>query len=169
MHYSLKEIVQEHNDLICKAIHTFKPNNQFELEEYKHVAMIGVQKALDTYEEDNNTKLTTWIFYNVRWELLKHNRKDAKQRQNLQYVPTYFAEINGTSMSHAKESYYEDTHQNALDFYLPDNLSDREEKAIRMYSKGYNFREIGEELDVSRSWAHRIYKAGIKKIKKANV
>ena len=70
------QIVLDNIPLVREVIKRFKPPADL-YDEYVQVGMIGIMKGYRTYKKER-AKLSTWLWKNIYWEILRYLRQNRK-------------------------------------------------------------------------------------------
>lgn len=148
----LASLMEEHMGLVVLLAHSFHPRCQSELDEYVQLGRIGVWKAIIAHDP-SKAKLTTVIWWYVRWEIIRFLEKEKKHNNQ--------AQINEQIC---------EGHTQSIPLWeiIPDYLDDKEKDVIKFRLEGYTFEDIGKRMGYSRGWANNIFKTAIQKIEHAN-
>ena len=71
----MTENILEYENLVLSYASKFR--NYYDIEDLKHVGMIGLMKAVENYKVDSNTKFTTYAYLWIKGEILKYIREDS--------------------------------------------------------------------------------------------
>lgn len=115
------------------------PSNLELLDEYIQLGRIGLWKAILKHDPKRG-KLTTIAWNYIRWEIIRHINKNKKHKHSELY---------------SNSAYYHD--KVPLWEFIPDNMSELENRVIQLKYKGYTFQEIGYELGCTKSWAYKTF------------
>ena len=140
-------------------------------EDMFQTGIIGLLKAINTFDASKGYSFSTYAFPIVRNELLMEFRK-SKKSVNAAFSLDDNVDIgNGESVSYAemiadRKDYEENTVNSMLAQQIFEELSPREQRIfIMFFVEGKTQREISEALGITQSYISRIIK-GIGKIKK---
>jgi len=148
----LDSIMENNMGLVVLVAKSFNPQNEEQLDEFVQLGRIGMWKAIKKYDP-SRAKLSTLIWLYVRWEILRHLKKNNKKE--IQMDENLYLEDNLIIDSYFWE-------------YLPEQLTYNEKSVINLRLQGHTFFEIGKELGYSRGWANNTFKTAISKIKNGN-
>ena len=144
-----QDLINENMGLVVHLVKSFRPKNQDDFNDYVQLGLLGLLKAIRKHNV-NKGQLSTLAWKYIRWEIMKYVHK-----------PHQITNYRG------KESSY--TNQEDFQDYMPATLNKVEEKIIKMRTKGYTFKEIGDALGgYTKGWANKLYKVAINKIRDAN-
>jgi RNA polymerase sigma-B factor len=164
--YSKQQIellVHQNMGLVVSIVKSLRPPNQTEFEEYLQLGCIGLWKAIEKYDPERNTKLSTIAWDYIRWEIIRYISR-RKKEQRLINNPNLIPHI-----EQAKKKRQDGLLPSELPELLPKTLTDSELCTIKMRNEGYTFQEIGNNLGgYTRGWANKLFKSAIKKIQDAN-
>ena len=129
-------------ELVCKnyglvvsqALSFSNENSQFLLEDYIHVGLIGLLKAIREYKEDK-AKFSTFATACIRNHMLNLLRR-TKNKSSVIFDSDYLS----TSQID-KENFFE---------YVPDYLSEEHKFIIKLKLQNYNNREIREMISCTK-------------------
>ncbi len=141
------KLIEENRGLVKNIVCQFKPRNITEVEEFEQAGLIGLMKAIRKYDASKG-KLSTIAFYYINGEITKYIRQEKNYRYS----------------SSGLDSIVQPTHINVSEYL--GTLSITEKNIIDLFLDGYSFTEIGDKFGHNRSWASRIYKDLVKKIRK---
>lgn len=144
--------VQLHQGLIYSIARRFKPSNATELEEYIQEGNVALLKALRKYNKDKGNQISTLAWIYVYRAINKYHKSRKKNREQQCHIPT--------CIEPTKTDLWE---------ILPSNLSKRETIVIQMKWQGYTFEEIGKKFGLTKSWASRLFKQTLQRVKEANI
>jgi RNA polymerase sporulation-specific sigma factor len=140
-------------------------------EDMFQTGIIGLLKAINTFDFSKGYQFSTYAFPVVRNEILMEFRK-IKKSVNASFSLDDNVDIgDGESVSYAemiadRKDYEENTVNSMLAQQIFEELSPREQRIfIMFFVEGKTQREISEALGISQSYISRIIK-GIGKIKK---
>lgn len=169
---------EENTRLVHAAVQAFR-TLPYEYEDLFQMASIGLLKALDTYDDEKNVRLSTYVTTCMNNEVLYQTRKDrAKSRSGsvvLSYEGTMMGndgkEMSGidnldlklTDMIHGYEMTMEERLEqkeltSAVVKTMKNHLSDVEQKALIMFANDYTQNEIAKELGVSQANVSKLIK-----------
>lgn len=169
---------EENTRLVHAAVQAFR-TLPYEYEDLFQMASIGLLKALDTYDDEKNVRLSTYVTTCMNNEVLYQTRKDrAKSRSGsvvLSYEGTMMGndgkEMSGidnldlklTDMIHGYEMTMEERLEqkeltSAVVKTMKNHLSDVEQKALIMFANDYAQNEIAKELGVSQANVSKLIK-----------
>ena len=168
----------EHNLRLVAHIVKKYEGNQVDADDLISIGTIGLIKAIDSYNLDKSTKITTYAARCIENEILMYFRTNKKNQNiiSLNDVIGYDKdgnEINLIDMVQDKSKEISDIlhnkdNINKLKIYLKDLNSREKEIIIKRYGL-YNQKEqtqkkIAKELGISRSYVSRIEKRALTKI-----
>lgn len=78
-----EKVVEEHSRLIYKIASFYK--EQAPLEDLYQVGIIGLLKALNNYNENENTKFSTYAVFYIKGEMLSYIKKNNPIKVNKDY------------------------------------------------------------------------------------
>lgn len=134
--------------LVINIARSLAYHNPAELDEFIQLGRIGLLKAIRKYNPKLGN-LSTIAWHYIQGEIKKAIRKNSR------YNPVEIIET-GYEPS---ENFWE---------LLPDTLTENERKIIELKVQGYTFEEISNEIELTKSWVHMLFKRAIKKIQNAN-
>lgn len=170
--------------LVVMIVQKYFGDTKYELEELLSIGIIGLIKAVDTFDIDKNKKISTYASRCIKNEILMYFRKENGDLVTLSLdepIGSYedavlIWEIFSEDDSYSLEEEYIDKEtkeirkQIILD--ILNTLSDKERLVIMMYfgfidRKVYKQREIADVINISRTRVCRIIESTLKKIKRA--
>jgi len=153
---SEQQLILENTGLVVSLAKSFKPKNSLEFEEYVQSGRIGLWKAIKKHEPKKGA-LSTIAWYYIRWEIIRGIVFNSKMQ------PVRFADLGVDVDSFLDRRKPPDNIQDVQ----PDTLNAIEKEVLKMRSRGYTMKEIGENFSRSRGWANEKFKSAINKIKEA--
>lgn len=149
-------LMSEHMGLVASLARRFKPKNREDLEDLIQVGSIGLLKAIRKYNPDK-AKLSTWAHQPIMWELMRYVNKHKNMRAE---IP-----INSSVLSKMLET---TEHDADISVYLPDSLTEQEERVINLMCNHFNVREISQQMKTSTYIVGKLFKSAVDKILVAN-
>ena len=177
-----KQILIERNLRLVAHIAKKYQGTEVEMEDLISIGTVGLIKAIMSYNKDKNSKLGTYAARCIENEILMYFRARKKcSREVSIYEPIGTdKEGNEINLLDIIETEQTDTadqiqmQQDIMDLlsYIDVVLDEREKEIILMRfglrgQKELTQREIGEKLDISRSYISRIEKKALEKLKVA--
>ena len=177
-----KRILIERNLRLVAHIAKKYQGTEVEMEDLISIGTVGLIKAIMSYNNDKNSKLGTYAARCIENEILMYFRARKKcSREVSIYEPIGTdKEGNEINLLDIIETEQTDTadqiqmQQDIMDLlsYIDVVLDEREKEIILMRfglrgQKELTQREIGEKLDISRSYISRIEKKALEKLKVA--
>lgn len=184
------QIILDHIGLIWSVVNKFKINSVFNEEDYFQVAVIGMIKAIENFDKDKKTELSTWMFscmYNeilgaIKWRK-KHNTFpyisiEVPEFENDRAEDYYFMDKIKDSDSRYKMFTFEEVENNVNNDSLSNHikkylngLADKEKIVMEMaYGLNnlsqMNYQQIGDILHLSRERIRQIHDTSIRKIRR---
>lgn len=83
----MEELIKENEKLIYKIINKYK--NYFEIEDLYQIAVIGLIKAKNNYQEKYNTKFTTYAYPYILGEVIKYISESKQLKISKEYQLLY--------------------------------------------------------------------------------
>ena len=177
-----KQILIERN--LRRVAHIAKKyqGTDVEMEDLISIGTVGLIKAIMSYDKDKNSKLGTYAARCIENEILMHFRTRKKQSREVSIYEPIGTDKEGNEISLLDiiETEQIDTAEQLQTFqdvkdvqeYIDTVLDEREKEIILMRfglrgQKELTQREIGEKLDISRSYISRIEKKALQKLKAA--
>jgi RNA polymerase sporulation-specific sigma factor len=176
-----KNILIEHNlRLVAHIVKKYASSGR-ETEELISVGIVGLVKAVNTYNFDKGNRLATYAARCIDNELLMLMRGDRKLNREVSLYDPIGTDKEGNEINllniieHESEDIVEKMEQERylrqLDQLLPKALTPREYQVIvRRYGLyGYEEttqRELAADLGISRSYVSRIEKKALQKLRK---
>lgn len=146
-------------------------------EDYESVAMIGLIKAVDTFNLDKEIQFATYASMVIRNEVLMYIRKMKKHSSNISFETIINCDSDGITLSISDVLEYEDesfdnveqVEQREKLYDVIYSLPDRECKIIcLLYGLGekvHTQKQVAERLGISQSYISRLEKNILKKMK----
>lgn len=175
-----RDILIERNLRLVAHIAKKYSSNDREMEDYISIGIIGLIKAIDSFNVEKGIRLATYASRCIENELLMVLRSSKKQSKEVYLYESIGADSEGNSITlvdiiecEDKDVVAEmelDENIKKLRTYLETALSPREKKIICMRyglfgEKEVTQREIAHILGISRSYVSRIEKKALKKLK----
>lgn len=181
-----RDVLINHNiKLVIMIVQKYFSTTQYEFEELFSVGIIGLIKAIDSFDMDKTREISTYASKCIKNEILMHIRKECKD------LKVSLLSLDGPTGNHEnapllKEILFEENEysleekiideeivniRNNIILDVINSLNDIERKVVMMYfglmdGKLYKQREIALEVNISRSRISRILENALKKIKK---
>ena len=177
-----KQILIERNLRLVAHIAKKYQGTDVEMEDLISIGTVGLIKAIMSYDKDKNSKLGTYAARCIENEILMHFRTRKKQSREVSIYEPIGTDKEGNEISLLDiiETEQIDTAEQLQTFqdvkdvqeYIDTVLDEREKEIILMRfglrgQKELTQREIGEKLDISRSYISRIEKKALQKLKAA--
>jgi len=177
-----KQILIERNLRLVAHIAKKYQGTEVEMEDLISIGTVGLIKAILSYDKDKKSKLGTYAARCIENEILMHFRARKKcSREVSIYEPIGTDkegnEINLLDIIEVEQADVIDNMQITEDIKrlqegIDTILEDREREILLMRyglrgQKELTQREIGEKLNISRSYISRIEKKALQKLKKA--
>lgn len=176
-----RDILIQHNlKLVVFVLHEFN-GTIYDLDDLFSVGVIGLIKAIDSYDLSMNKKLSTFAYRCIKNEILMYIRGNKKYEDILSLDCPVSDEIEGDSDTFVdilvdfdkdtENDYYEMDFRNNFIKFLKNTLSERELMVILMYfgffgNKKYIQEEISECLGLARTSVSKILTRSLNKIEK---
>lgn len=168
----------EHNmRLVAHIVKKFE-NTREEKDDLLSVGAFGLIKAVDTYNFDSNTKLSTYAARCIENEILMYLRSTKRKRQTSWLYSTIGQDKDGNEIT--LSDVIEDPQTSSLDKLLNEENKQRLHEALKVLnereyeiiSRRYGLetgivetqREIAKSLKISRSYVSRIEKRALTKL-----
>ncbi|MCD8089209.1 MAG: RNA polymerase sporulation sigma factor SigK [Clostridiales bacterium] len=175
-----KNALIEHNIRLVAHIVKKYPNYQKETEDLISIGSIGLIKAVNTYNSEKKTRLSTYAARCIENEVLMHIRQNKKHRSDCYLQDTVGLDKDGNEVTLQDriaddEKPVDEQVETKLEIHrlqksIGDSLSDREKLILKMRygllgGDELTQREIAEILGISRSYVSRIEKKALSKLK----
>lgn len=146
-------------------------------EDYESVAMIGLIKAVDTFNINKEIQFATYASMVIRNEILMYIRKMKKHSSNISFETIINCDSDGITLSIADVLEYEDESFDNLEqveqkeklYDVICSLPDRECKIICLLygidEEVHTQKQVAERLGISQSYISRLEKSILKKMK----
>lgn len=179
-----KQILIERNLRLVAHIAKKYQGTEVEMEDLISIGTVGLIKAIMSYNKDKKSKLGTYAARCIENEILMYFRARKKcSREVSIYEPIgtdkegneiNLLDIIETEQTDAAEQLQMRDDLKALQEYIDIVLDEREREILLMRfglrgQKELTQREIGEKLNISRSYISRIEKKALQKLKTALV
>jgi len=177
-----KQILIERNLRLVAHIAKKYQGTEVEMEDLISIGTVGLIKAIMSYDREKKSKLGTYAARCIENEILMHFRARKKcSREVSIYEPIgtdkegneiNLLDIIETEQTDAVEQMQMQQDIKDLQNYIDVVLDEREKEILLMRfglrgQKELTQREIGEKLDISRSYISRIEKKALQKLKVA--
>ena len=177
-----KNILIERNLRLVAHIAKKYQGTEVEMEDLISIGTVGLIKAIMSYDKDKKSKLGTYAARCIENEILMYFRTRKKQSREVSIYEPIGTDKEGNEISLLDiiETEQIDTAEQlqilqdvkAVQEYIDTVLEEREKEIILMRfglrgQKELTQREIGEKLDISRSYISRIEKKALQKLKTA--
>lgn len=175
-----RDILIERNLRLVAHIAKKYSSNDREMEDYISIGIIGLIKAIDSFNIEKGIRLATYASRCIENELLMVLRSSKKQSKEVYLYEAIGSDPEGNAITlvdiiecedkDVVEEMELDENIKKLRNYLETSLSQREKKIICMRyglfgEKEVTQREIAHMLGISRSYVSRIEKKALKKLK----
>jgi RNA polymerase sigma factor (sigma-70 family) len=145
------EIVSQNIGLVKNIARQFKPPNTTEYEEYISAGLLGLWKAIQVYDPNRGTKLSTIAWLHIKWEIIRYIKTNSKHN-------------NVSSEVDLPSDIVDNIHD-----IMPTNLTQEEYDVVKMRLMGRSYTEIDKIYNkTNKKWSNKIYYKAINKIKMAN-
>lgn len=170
-----------HNLRLCSHIVRKYYSNYKNQEDLVSIGIIGLVKAIDTFNTSNGTKFATYAARCIQNEILMHFRSQKKLSCEVSLSETIDTDRDGNPLTYidvicADDTMTQDierklTAQKAMK-YVNTVLDDREKRIIYMRyglvgGDPLTQREVAQKLNISRSYVSRIEKSALEKLNSA--
>ena len=177
-----KNILIERNLRLVAHIAKKYQGTEVEMEDLISIGTVGLIKAIMSYDKDKKSKLGTYAARCIENEILMYFRTRKKQSREVSIYEPIGTDKEGNEINLLDiiETEQIDTAEQlqtlqdvkAVQEYIDTVLEEREKEIILMRfglrgQKELTQREIGEKLDISRSYISRIEKKALQKLKAA--
>ena len=177
-----KNILIERNLRLVAHIAKKYQGTEVEMEDLISIGTVGLIKAIMSYDKDKKSKLGTYAARCIENEILMYFRTRKKQSREVSIYEPIGTDKEGNEINLLDiiETEQIDTAEQlqtlqdvkAVQEYIDTVLEEREKEIILMRfglrgQKELTQREIGEKLDISRSYISRIEKKALQKLKTA--
>lgn len=177
-----KHILIERNLRLVAHIAKKYQGTEVEMEDLISIGTVGLIKAIMSYDKDKKSKLGTYAARCIENEILMYFRTRKKQSREVSIYEPIGTDKEGNEINLLDiiETEQIDTAEQlqtlqdvkSVQEYIDTVLEEREKEIILMRfglrgQKELTQREIGEKLDISRSYISRIEKKALQKLKAA--
>ncbi len=140
---------------LVKSIALKYASHTHPLEDLMQEGMIGVIKAVDKFDENNDTKFSTYAVYWIKKYILDYITKDAHHSHY-----EYNEEIHDNQVDIIKA----DESKIAIDF--PTNFPDIEKQVIiQLYQHEFTLSEVAKQLNLPRERIRQLREKALRRLK----
>lgn len=171
----INQMVIDNLDIAHKiANQYFKKGNAFEYEDLRQICYLGLVKAARTYEVGHYTAFSTYAYKVIQNEIYMNLRKFRRKEEKDISIYTKTSEKNGeetylidvfTSDTDIENEAIENDYKNSLRKAINTNLKGLEKDVLSLKIDGKKEVEIAEKLNISQSYANRVAKKAITKLR----
>ena len=177
-----KQILIERNLRLVAHIAKKYQSTEVDMEDLISIGTVGLIKAVMSFDKDKNSKLGTYSARCIENEILMHFRTRKKQSREVSIFEPIGTDREGNEINlldvieaeHVDCAEAMQTCQDIKDMqkYIDEVLNEREQEILLMRygirgQKELTQREIGEKLNISRSYISRIEKKALEKLRVA--
>lgn len=152
----------------CNYWRSYTETLKIPFDEVLSIGDLAFVKASKHFRPQKGYKFTTYLVHVIRRNILNFLKMKSVIFHGTQISLDYDGEqVDNNAPDPASLLEHIEEFQNELNL-LPTLLSavdDRTQKVLVMYSQGYNFREIGEKIGITKQWVSQIYQQGIRTIR----
>ena len=177
------ELIERNMRLVAHIVRKYTQQScNWEADDLISVGSIGLIKGLETFREDRNVKLSTYLARCIENEILMLLRSEKKTRNDISLQDPIGQDGEGNELTLIDILVYEDedvterldrkiNRKRILDC-VKEVLDEREQKVI-LYRYGFDSgegltqRETAQKLGVSRSYISRIEKKALEKLRRS--
>ena len=150
-----------------------KKGNAFEYEDLRQICYLGLVKAAKTYENGHYTAFTTYAYKVIQNEIYMNLRKWKKKGNDVS-IYTQIAEKDGdetylidvfTSDTDIEDEVIDKDYKQLLKKAINTKLKGLEKDVLNLKVAGKKEQEIAERLGISQSYANRVAKRAVNKLK----
>ena len=145
----MDDLIEQHMGLVVSVVNSFKPKTTAERDDYVQAGRIGLWKALQKYDPDKGTAVSTYAWNPIRWEIIKE----------IKYLKKY----SHASLKTIDPPSY--TKEDSIWEYIPESLDEKELRILELRKQGYTLAEICEDMNKGRSFVKRNLCSAAQKIK----
>ena len=175
-----RNILVEHNLRLVAHIIKKYYGKQNEQDDLVSIGTIGLIKAVDTYNPDKNTRLSSYASRCIENEILMHFRAAKKMSQDISLNETIDTDKDGNPLTlldimavddHILDDLDKKLNMQKLGKFISEELTERE-KTIIVLRYGLNGNEpmtqknVAKLLNISRSYVSRIETKALKQLRK---
>lgn len=170
----INQMVIDNLDIAHKITNEyFKKGNAFEYEDLRQICYLGLVKAAKTYEEGHYTSFSTYAYKVIKNEIYMNLRKFRKKENDIS-IYTKTAEKDGEetylidvfqSDTDIENEVIENDYKNSLRKAINRTLKGLEKEVLTLKIKGKKEVEIAEKLNISQSYANRVAKKAITRLR----
>ena len=174
-----KDILIEHNLRLVVFLAKKYENTKVDLEDLVSIGTIGLIKGVNTYKNDKNIKLATYVSRCIDNEILMFLRKNKKRKTEISFEDSLSFDSEGNELhledilgtdSNIIEKEIETNENQKLLYKELENLNSRDKRIMILRYGLYNNEEMTQKdvakmLGISQSYISRIEKKVIKRIK----
>lgn len=129
------------------ARHAAENNSQFD--DYTQEALIGLMRAVDTYNEASGVQFNTYATTCITNALISLKRKLARVPVSYQQSGDEENSLENIEDAKSEESAYEPLYLEELRKRLTLELSERELNVLILHAEGYSYKEIAGRLSAT--------------------
>lgn len=150
-----EKLVALHTPLVVSIAFSYNPRPPYDYEDLISIGMIGLLKAIRSYDPARGTQFSTVASIIIRREIIRELQKNNNSKFHEQI----------------DENIVEESRLNNLiiDEYLPDDLEEEDRKIL--YDRFYlnkTFEDIGSSFGFTKQWAHMKMSGILNKIRDSN-
>lgn len=170
----INQMILDNLDIAHKITNEyFKKGNAFEYEDLRQICYLGLIKAARTYEVGHYTTFSTYAYKVIKNEIYMSLRKWQKKGIDIS-IYTKTSEKDGeetylidvfTSDTDIENEAIENDYKNSLRKAINTNLKGLEKEVLTLKIKGKKEVEIAEILNISQSYANRVAKKAINRLR----
>lgn len=149
----VNKLVKDNEKLAYKVAHTFNPVTMVDLEDIKQIALIGLWKAVENFDETKGFQFSTFAYRVIRNEVLQELKKFKRTSSSLDEMEL--------DLSYNESEFEDLVTREGIKVYL----NDEEYSIVTMTIDGYTQKEISEMIQLSQSQISRVYIRAKEKIK----
>ncbi len=156
-----KEEMFECNKLLAyKITNTYLVNYQKEYEDIKQLALIGLWKAVQTYNQEKKRSFSSYAYKVIHNEINSYLRKNKKYFNVQHFSDLIYENITLGDILESEQNLIVEKENNIDNEiyikYISQNIkNEKDKRIIKLYLKGYTQQKIAKELNVSQSHVSR--------------
>lgn len=154
--------------IVKSVIKMYLNNTKYEFDDLYFEGILEALRAVEDYQEDKNTKLSTYVYTRVNYRMIYLIRREkAQKRDDSRNINLDMVLSDGATGVYSMDVKSEDNFEESLileDFkrrfreQAEEILNSEEYKYIEMYLKGYKVEEIAEKTGLTnRQISNKMY------------
>lgn len=174
---NIDAMIKENTGIIYKVMNEFyiKPSDK---EDYFSIGLVGLWKAIETYQKDKGFAFSTYAYTVIRKEFWKEiSYRNAKKRNDANIycsIDQNVSDGEGKEMSYSnlimseEKGYTNIQNKMEIDSIFEEfgaYLSEREKMVLSYYLQSYSFRDIADSEGITQQSVNQSFNHAIEKLK----